>query len=92
MRMLPFYSEFGKHYSYCFPEVKVKLKHSNRKPWLSDGLKTSIKLKKLFVYYNKSSTLTNQTNYKVYRYKLNSIVRTAERISTFVKAKSVEYF
>ena len=38
-----FYSEFGKHYSNCFPEVTVKLKHSNRKPWLSYGLKTSIK-------------------------------------------------
>ena len=38
-----FYSEFGKHYSNCFPEVKVKLKYSNRKPWLTDGVKTSMK-------------------------------------------------
>lgn len=39
-----FYSQLGKHYLNCFPEVKIKQKYSNRKPWLSHGLKTSIKL------------------------------------------------
>ena len=49
-----FYSEFGKHCSNYFHEVMVKLKYSTRKPLLSDGLKTSIKIKnKLFVYYKK---------------------------------------
>ena len=35
-----FHSEFGKHYFNCVPEVKIKLKYSNRKPWLTIGLKT----------------------------------------------------
>ena len=75
-----FYSEFGKHNSNYFHEVMVKLKYSNRKPWLSDGLKTSIKIiNKLFVYYKKSPTLTNETNCNVYSNKLNSVVRIAER-------------
>ena len=48
------YLEFGNHCSNCFHEVKVKLKYSNRKSWLSDGLKTSIKIKTLlFIYYKK---------------------------------------
>ena len=29
----------------CFPKVRIKMKYNNRKPWLSDALRNSIKFK-----------------------------------------------
>ena len=64
----------------CFPLVNVKLKYANRKPWLTDGMKMSIKTKnKLYIKSIKHPNLFNINNYKKYRNKLHSILRKYER-------------
>ena len=45
-----FHEIYLKHYNECFPIVKIKIGYNNKKPWLSLGLKNSIKTKnKLYV-------------------------------------------
>ena len=71
---------FSLGYNQCFPLKKIKLGYKNRKPWLSEGLKTSIKIKnKLFIKYKCNSTPQNEAKYKEYRNKVNSLIRKAER-------------
>ena len=36
-------------YNKHFPKIRIKRKYNNRKPWLSEGLKYSIKQKKNFI-------------------------------------------
>ena len=51
-----------------FPKVRIKKKYNNRKPWLSDALRNSIKLKnKLYYKYRKISSVYNETCYKSYK-------------------------
>ena len=40
-----FYNEFSEVYNTCFPLKILKRGYKTRKPWLSDGMKTSIKTK-----------------------------------------------
>ena len=52
----------------CFPKIKIKKKYSNRKPWLSDALRNSIRNKnKLYHKYKKIPTIRNETSYKLFR-------------------------
>ena len=45
-----FHKIFSDLYEECFPRVKIKIGYRNRKPWLTSGLKKSIKVKnKLYV-------------------------------------------
>ena len=63
-----------------FPVVKLKKKYNNRKPWLSDGLRNSIKRKnKLYHKYKKIDSVMNEKKYKEYRNKLSSCLRYAEK-------------
>ena len=41
-----FYKEFSHIYGNCFPVRSVKLDYKNRKTWLTEGMKKSIKIKK----------------------------------------------
>ena len=41
-----FYDLFVEQFEKCFPMTVVKINYHNSKPWLSTGLKTSIKTKK----------------------------------------------
>ena len=67
-------------YEECFPLRKVKSCYRNRKIWLTDGLKKSIKLKnKLNVKYINKPSLYNLKIYKCYRNKLHQVIRKAER-------------
>ena len=51
-----------------------------RKPWLTDGLKQSIRNKnKLYVKFIKDPSDVNEFNYKLYRNKLHHVLRSAER-------------
>ena len=51
-----------------FPKVRIKKRYNNRKPWLSDALRNSIKLKnKLYYKYRKISSVYNETCYKSYK-------------------------
>ena len=50
-----FYKILYKEYNQYFPVKTFKIKYKNRKPWLTDGLKTSIKKKnKLYILQKRS--------------------------------------
>ena len=54
--------------------------YKSRKPWLSNGLIKSIKIKhKLYVKYLRRPTLTNRLLYKQFRNKLNMLMHRVER-------------
>jgi hypothetical protein len=75
-----FHQEVKSIYDVAFPIKKVKTKYYTRKPWLSMGLKNSIKLKnKLYVQYKKCSSVYNETKYKNYRNKINKLIKIAEK-------------
>ena len=59
--------------------MKKKL-YSNRKPWLSEGLKNSIRHKnKLYVKCKKVKSAFNEEQYKTYRRKLQQLMKVAEK-------------
>ena len=63
-----------------FPAQDYKMRYKTRKPWLSEGLKRSIKTKnKLFHRKQKTNWLEHETIYKKYRNKLNKVILMAER-------------
>ena len=67
-------------YDEAFPKSKTKLKYSNRKPWLSDELKESIKWKnKLYIKSKKIPSAFNVTNYKNYKNVLTKQINKAEK-------------
>ena len=71
---------FLRLYDANFPKRKIELKYNNRKPWLSEGLKNSIKTKnKLYVKYVKIRSVYNEINYKTFRNKLKHILHIAEK-------------
>ena len=76
-----FYNKFNQLYNESFPEIRINTSsYHNRKPWLTKGLKHSIKLKnKLYVKSIKCPTLSNINYYKDYRNRLHSLLRRHER-------------
>ena len=55
-----FHSRYTNLYSDCFPKKEVRSRHNNRKSWLTEGLKSSIKhKKKLFVKQIKNKNKYN---------------------------------
>ena len=76
------YSKFNKilfeKYNKCFPLSKNKTIYHDRKPWLTSGLRESIKIKnKLYVSTKKRQN--KEAIFKRYRSKLNHLLRSAER-------------
>ena len=75
-----FNSVFLNCYNQCFPIRKVKVTYKNRKRWLTEGLKKSIKVKnKLYVRSIKRPTLHNVRKYKDYKHKLKYLLRKSEK-------------
>ena len=75
-----FYNVFKKQYYDCFPEKISRSRYYNRKPWLSNGLKISIKIKnQLYLTSKKNPNEENILNYRNYRNYLNKLLRTAEK-------------
>ena len=76
-----FYNYFTELYHKCFTLTKIKITtYRNRKPWLSDGLKKSIKIKnKMYVKSIKIPSVYNIRQYKDYRNILHRLLRQAER-------------
>ena len=63
-----------------FPKVRIKKKYNNRKPWLSNGLRKSIKHKNKFYYnYRKIKSVHNEVLYKSYKYHLQKLLQAAEK-------------
>ena len=75
-----FLRDFTAHYDTCFPIKVVKHGYRNRKPWLTDGLKKSIKNKnKLFRRCKKTKYTQHELEYKRYRNKLHGLLLKAEK-------------
>ena len=56
------------------------MKYNNRKPWLSEGLKNSIKQKnKLYLKFKKVSSAHNDESYKGYKRKLQQLMKVADK-------------
>ena len=67
-------------FNQSFPVQKVKKRYRNRLPWLTDGLRKSIKHKnKLYRTYIKIQTSYNKHVYNIYNNKLKSILRKSEK-------------
>ena len=71
---------FHNMYENCFPSHQVQIKYNNRKTWLTEGMKNSIKEKnRLFILQKNKPYLHNQFMYKTYHHKLNTLLSKAER-------------
>ena len=78
------YSYFQKQFDYAlnlhFPLKTVEIKYNNRVPYITRGIRQSIKQKhKLYDIYFKNPTDLNKANYKIHRNKLTSLLRITER-------------
>ena len=72
---------FKSIYNESFPVMKTKRKYRNRLPWLTTGLKESIKRKnKLYRISLKHPTSYNNTVYREYRNKLKTLLKIEEKI------------
>ena len=57
----------------------LKRRYNNKKPWLSEGLKNSIKQKnKLYLKFKKVNSAHNDELYKSYKRKLQQLMKVAE--------------
>ena len=75
-----FSETFLHFYSECFPLKKSKVCYTNKKTWLSSGLKVSIKCKnKMYKKMHRHPSEANEAQYKAYKNKLNHILRIAEK-------------
>jgi hypothetical protein len=75
-----FHDSITKVYNQCFPLKQKKIGYINKLPWLTEGLKLSIKRKhKLHTSFLKNPTPENNKAYKKFKNKLTHILRIAER-------------
>ena len=75
-----FQNVLGILYDKCFPLKIINTKYCCKKPWLSEGLKHSIKKKNmLYKCFIKNPTLQSEKLYKTYRNKLHHLLKIAER-------------
>ena len=78
------FDTFHKHliemYNKHFHKIRIKRKYNNKKPWLSEGLKNSIKQKnKLYLKLKKGNSAHNDELYKSYKRKLQQLMKVAEK-------------
>ena len=65
-RPINLYEIFLTLYNVNFPKWKIKLKYNNRKPWLTKGIKQSIRIKnKLYMNFVKVKSAYNERKYKL---------------------------
>ena len=75
-----FHSLIKKEYDTNFPLIKVKRQYNNKKPWLTNCLRKSIRQKnKLYIKAKAHPTLNNEITYKRYKNKLLKILKQAEK-------------
>ena len=75
-----FHQIISKTYDKAFPPKKKKIGYINKLPWLTEGLKNSIKRKhKLHTKYLKNPSANNKHIYKLFKNKLNHVLRYTER-------------
>ena len=62
-----------------FPLVRLSRKKFKDKPWITNGIKVSIRHRnKLYKRYIENRTVTNEQNWKKFRNKVTDCIRTAE--------------
>ena len=67
-------------YDRAFPNRKMTKTYHTRKPWLTEALKNSIKIKnKMYITYKKCSSSNNEMQYKNYKNKLTKLMKFAEK-------------
>ena len=77
--MIFFYHNLTKAYNKSFPIVKLSRKRANDKPWITSGLKTSIKKTHLlYKKYLQNRSDANRLEYTTYSNDLRTIIRNAE--------------
>ena len=75
-----FYENFRELYYKHFPAKFKKIGYNNRKPWLTQGLKTAIKNKnKLYIKSVRIASPQTLADYKAYKSNLNKLLKHAER-------------
>ena len=75
-----FLENFSLVYDEAFPIIKRKVRQSKCKPWISKGIKNSIKTKhKLYKKYVNKPTKSNEIHYKKYKNKLTVIIRLSHK-------------
>ena len=63
-----------------FPLIEIKKGYKDNLPWLTEGLKSSIKIKnRLYVLWYKNKTQEAKTHYSKYKLILNKMVKKAQR-------------
>ena len=81
-----FMNIFKSIYNESFPVMKTKRKYRNRPPWLTSGLKESIRRKnKLFRISLKHPTSYNNTLYREYKNMLRNLLKKLLSIFDFGK-------
>ena len=70
------------NYQTCFPIETIKLKYTNRNPWITQELKNDMKIRdRLYIILKTKPTTENINNYKQYKNKNLSKQRKAELLS-----------
>ena len=64
-----------------FPKVRMKKRYNNKKPWLSEAMRNSIKHKKnkLYYAYQRVQSVHNEMLYKSYKSNLHKLMKMAEK-------------
>ena len=75
-----FFQKLADMYNKRFPLKRVRSSYYNRKPWLTEGLKLSIKVKnRLHARCKKHPNTHNEMSYTIYKRTLQKTLRFAER-------------
>ena len=75
-----FHSAFVMLYEKHFPLKVAKSVYNSRKPWLTEGLRISIRMKNLlYAKFKKNPNLENSQRYKLYNRQLRGLLRKEER-------------
>lgn len=79
-------------YHECFPFFEVKSNKRKRHPWITNGILKSIKTKnKLFRASLKIPSDYNKSNYRLFRNKLNHVIRVAKKNHFSNKFKDLQH-
>ena len=75
-----FHNRILKLFNNCFPLKEITINYSNKKPWLTTGLKKSIKIKNmLYIKAKRNYCKETLDRYKRYKSKLSRLMKISER-------------
>ena len=75
-----FHSILKKLHEKHFPKIKIKIRYRNNKPWLTDDLRESIKVKnKLYCLSKRIPCTINEENYRIFKNRLQHRIRSEEK-------------